>query len=498
MPHNTRMGDSIESTQRADWRSRAFWILVTLVALLLRVELIPLAPKYGYVSDHDEFVRWGIVATDRGLTQVYRERPPLAAAQVWNRAEQKWDFKQQELRSLCNYPPLSACLLVISGHAFAILSPDRIINTTTSRAIFSIWAIIADFVMAAGVAAIVARVRPGRSARWAYALMLAAPPFWIDSVFWSQMDAVLLAPLVWMVYAMLGGRWRTAGVLLGLAAALKPQAVLMGPLWLYLLLTQRPRRAIVEGLGLSALVLGVASLPFSLNGGAAWFRMSYVHNLFEAYGLTTTLLAFNVWHAWFLLGGSLEASTPLLGVSLDAWGKIILVAGLSCGFVAAYRRRSEPLTLLHWAGLSLLLCVMLPTRVHERYLLLALPFVIAGAFVRPRLAVGATMLVVAATLQVTWPAWLTNPPLPPSEMQAGFARLYDAQLAELPPDSGIQVMPREAFISENVRAYEAARRRTLWVEQAGTLLSLLGVAAVCVGLRARATGKTKRGRPTAG
>lgn len=174
---------------------------LTLAALILRFALIP-ASYTVYTPDHDDFVRWGIQATDRGVLTLYDEGgPPRHPMRIWRQGA--WHEVERGLDRVCNYPPGSAYLLYGSGILFDAFSSDRLINTYTSRATFAVWAIIGDIVLAAGVAAIVG-LYCSRMAKWsAYALLLFLPPFWWDSVVWGQMESVVLAPLVWMVYFML-------------------------------------------------------------------------------------------------------------------------------------------------------------------------------------------------------------------------------------------------------------------------------------------------------
>jgi hypothetical protein len=52
-----------------------------------------------------------------------------------------------------------------------------------------------------------------------------------------------------------------------------------------------------------------------------------------------------------------------------------------------------------------------PTRVHERYVLYALPSAIAAAAAWPRLRVVVAVLLVVATMELGWTVWRTGPSL---------------------------------------------------------------------------------------
>ena len=391
---------------------RRLELLLVAAAVALRVAVLPLAPRWGYLPDHADLARWGLQAVDHGPLSLYR-RPPDA----WPVVAYVGDTPRRAVRSHhrpYNYGPLTAYGLWASGCAFAALSPDRLLNTVRSRAAFAPWGLLGDLLLAWGGARLVAALRPSAAARAAFGLLLFAPAAAWTSAVWGQVDSPVLAAAVWMLWAMVEGRWLLAGALFGAAAALKPQVVFFLALWGFAAVT-RPKRAL-PALGLAAVALFLAALPFTLDSGLAWFRASFVNSVSD-YREYTTLMAFNLWYADALASGSRNAAVVRLGLSKAQWGDLLLVAGLALSLVASLRRwgRSGPdaegggrayaAGLLLWTVVSLLLSVMLPTRVHERYLLVPLPFLVAAAAVWRPLLVPALLLNVVALAQVTWPLW---------------------------------------------------------------------------------------------
>jgi hypothetical protein len=146
---------------RGDEAVRArYWVALSIAGLALRAALIPASPRLCYYLDHDLFARWAIQATDNGLLTVYDGPPPKHDIRTWDAETQRWNVSQELQYDWCNYPPLSVYLLYLSGLVFKVLSPDRLINTWVSHAIFSSWTILADFLLAWGCAAVVAHSRP--------------------------------------------------------------------------------------------------------------------------------------------------------------------------------------------------------------------------------------------------------------------------------------------------------------------------------------------------
>jgi Gpi18-like mannosyltransferase len=456
-----------------------YWVALSLAGLALRAALIPVSPAWGYHRDHDLFVRWAILATDYGLLTVYDGPPPKHDIQVWDAQTRSFVRTEEQQRDWCNYPPLSVYLLYVSGLVFKVLSPERLINTWLSHAIFSSWTILADFLLAWGCAATVAHFRPGRAAFWTYAAVLLAPPLWYDSLVWGQVDSWVLAPAVWMLWAILRQRWILAGVLYGIAAGLKPQAVLFLPLWGLVLLTSRqPIKVLLSGL-IAGAVLGLCALPFMLHSGWAWLKLSYIGNFFHA-APYTTLSAFNIWYVDALLGTTKSATLTWLGLTKDVWGRTFLLIALAVGFVGVLIRwRREPRGLLIWTVLSLLAFMMLPTRVHERYLVLVLPFLIMLAVLYARFVPTVVILALVMMAQITWPHWIKLRPGAWVDFFEPAARIdYEAYLTELPPQERARAQTYDEFTRDARQEFAATRARSAPFEWMGTILALLASAGV--------------------
>lgn len=455
-----------------------FLVGMTAAALALRIALLSATlTKTIYPFDHDDFVRWGIQATDRGMLTLYSAPPARHQMQVFD--GNRWVKVERSLDRICNYPPLSAYLFWISGMVHKAADPERLINTTASHAIYSFWSIVGDLLVAAGSAAIVALFRPKSRAALTYALVLMLPPLWWDSVIWGQMDSVLLAPAVWMLYCMLQRRWLMAGVLWGVALGLKTQAVLFVPLWGLAMLVGQPRRGPWMGLAMMCVSVSIIALPFTLTGewavdGPDWVRASYSENLFAStYSHLTTLTAFNIWYLDLLLSDSLDAHATWLSIEKGTWGQAFLALGLLGSFVlAVWRWYGDRRALLFFAPASLVLFMMLPTSVHERYLILVLPFLGVASAVSSRLLGALSLLVVVLLAQISWPLWLGSVRGTWTEIEASVEEQYVAQLALAAQDPSRQVPPRSVWLEAARERYVRLRDRTAGREWLLTILAL--------------------------
>jgi Gpi18-like mannosyltransferase len=252
---------------------------------------------------------------------------------------------------------------------------------------------------------VVRRFRDGPAGAIAFAVAVLAPPFMIDSAHWGQTDSWVITPLVWMLWAMLGRRWLLAGVLWGVALGIKPQALLVGPVWLVALVIEPQRWRVLAGGALGPLVLLAAGLPFTLYSGWAWFERAFVANLTRY--PSTTMKAFNVWYVDLLLSENEDAMLTIAGVAKDTWGKLLLTGLLvALTWWTIARGRGKRATLLYYAAAWLLITVIAPTRVHERYIVVPLAFLICAAALRRHLWWAVAPLLLAATFQITAFNWM--------------------------------------------------------------------------------------------
>jgi len=375
-----------------------------------RAALIAVAPQYGFFGDHVDYVCWAREAVDVGVLALYERPPGPCPARLYVDYQTPQTALSGSNERL-NYPPLAAYVFRVEGALLRALDPSRLANTVTARAVLALSTTLGELLAAAGVAALVLEPCGPLVAALAFAATWLAPPLLADGPFWGQTESWILAPGVWMVWAMGRERWLLAGMLWGVGLALKPSGVLLGPLWLYAVVCRGSRGRIVAGGVLALLTLNLLALPYWLTSGIAWLRVTYLANY--VYNLHwTTMMTFNVWYADLLLAGHLDSRTPLLGVPRDIWGTVLLILGTLAACVLTRRWESgsparRTLAFVPLATLVTLAAVTFPTRVHSTYTAFTAPFLIATACVIPRSRIPAAAMVVAATLQILSWQWGT-------------------------------------------------------------------------------------------
>ncbi len=214
--------------------------------------------------------------------------------------------------------------------------------------------------------------RPARAAAVAYAVCL---PLLIDAAVWGQYDAILSLAMVGAVVALIAGRPVLAGAVGGLALGIKFQAVVIVPAAaVYAWRRFGPART-AAAVGAAAGVLAVVSAPFVIAGQGRAVVQAYTQAV-DFYP-ALTMNAANVWQPVRLVNRYVRHQTEERAND-DAvhWAGpvtpkrigLTLFAAYAAAVAAGLWRRPDGPTLARAAALSAFGFFMLPTQMHERYL----------------------------------------------------------------------------------------------------------------------------------
>ena len=353
--------------------TRWFWGVMGACAL---VQLVLAGATAGYAADYNTFWAWALRVAEEGFSGFYAEGyfadyPPGGILLLWPLG------KLAQLLHISHARAFARCLLAAPGILAGV-----------------------------GLAALCYRLAgPGRARGFVLGVAAGASPalLYVTGV-WKQMDMVYLLFLV-ACFAALGKRRLFAAALCwGAALALKPQALILGPVLAVCVLADAwysPKRLAALGRAAGA---GAAALVPALVCGLPFFGVSgLLPGLFEKYFSTAQSYPYASLSAanWFsLLGANWAPQTDrLLFFTYAQWGTLhiaVLTAGLCVlAFRAAKAGRLCPL-LLAAAYAAGIFCFA--HRMHERYLLMAVFLTLAAAAVRANrqlLAIGCTLGVAA-------------------------------------------------------------------------------------------------------
>jgi Gpi18-like mannosyltransferase len=241
------------------------------------------------------------------------------------------------------------------------------------------------------------RWQPIRIATIITAIYALAPPVWINVAWWGQVDAVLMLALISSVILLERAEGRWSWLCWSLAALIKTQAVVIAPLLFVSTLRLHGARGLVRAAGLALGTLALLLAPMLLAGQLPGLLQSYDGSVGRF--PRTTVAAYNLWFL-ALDGGSARDTEFVFGsISYRIAGMVLfgLVAAVVC---LALLRRSDATARAESAAVLALAFFSLPTQIHERYLFLALAFLILRIASAPWMALPYLLLVVTATLNI--------------------------------------------------------------------------------------------------
>ena len=346
-------------------KSNIFWPLAAVLAAAVLVRAVLVVLTEGYSYDMNCFTAWALRMAEVGPFEFYAP-----------------DY-------FADYPPLYMLWLGIPGLLIRALGLDT--GGGAARLLLCALPIAADGVLIWLVYRIGSGCRYNkRVALRAAAFLAFCPPLLFDTAVWKQVDGLFVLPLVLCFWLLSRRRSLPAALAYGFALALKPQALLLGPVLAVCFLQPavipapgqpRDAQARLRALGRTALGAVIALAPTVLAGLACgkspvWLVQKYFGTS-QSYPYAT-VNGFNLWAA---LGGNWVDQTARLGpLTWQQWGTLgIVLATLGLcwlGWQAARRGHFCPLAL---AAVYAAAIFTVSHRMHERYLIPAVLLAIAAS-----------------------------------------------------------------------------------------------------------------------
>ncbi len=261
--------------KRAGSESR-FLLMMLGTAFLLRMVLSWFVK--GYEVDVNCFRSWGNTMVAVGPLHFYQQT------------------------GFCDYPPAYTYVMGLSHWLSRLLGGSEACSRVAFRFVPALCDVTAAWL-------IYKKLSDGRSGyhrlEAAFALLIAFNPAVIlNSAGWGQIDSVLCLLLLIVAIEAIRENWKTALPVYMLSVLVKPQALMLGFLGLAAVIytwLKKPvqRKSILTGLGISAVVLLVIVIPFSIGQDPAWIINLYSKTL-SSYPYATV----NTANFYYLLGGN--------------------------------------------------------------------------------------------------------------------------------------------------------------------------------------------------
>jgi len=409
--------------------ARRIWpALFVVLALGLAVRLILMPQPEPFPADLSTYWQpWAIFGGEHGLAALYIDGVPVV-----------------------NYPPLYIVILSGLGRLGRWLNTAEA-PTAWQLVLIKLPAVLADLAVTLLLFLTLFRRKPHAShvearslaADQSWLAVLSSPPVAVAalwalnpaviyvSAYWGQVDSLHTFWMVAALLAALTGRWSRAGALMGLGLLTKLQAIVLLPLLVYLAWRWEWQALgrVLSGL-LAALTLGL--LPFAINGSLSDVLGVYTGSV--GFYPRLTLNAYNFWWPPYFLGerlGGVQLTDGIrlfglftlrsLGLGLLAAFILLLLGALWRGEIAGKRGRKPERanqaavlldrlrpaqtlvsvqTAFFAAGMLVFGFFMLPTEIHERYMLPALAFLALAVWRDRRLLLAYGLLTASVFLNL--------------------------------------------------------------------------------------------------
>jgi hypothetical protein len=303
----------------------------------------------------------------------------------------------------CDYPPVVPYLLTLVERARLALAAGP--TSGAAIVLLKVPNILAWLAHVPLCAIGLRRPFGTRVARVAALLVALSPPLFVNAAAWGQFDALLSLFVVAAIVAALNGRSVGAGTALGLGLATKLLAVVAAPVLALWTWRRRGTRVLLAGAAAVLLAVVLTAVPYVVRGASRPVFSSY-HGAVGYYPLRT-VEAYNLWYVLDRVdirlrgqpSGEARVDTrPFLGPLTHRDVGLALVGGWTVFILAGLWRWPGDGGLILAAAFQFFAVFMLPTQMHQRYILPAAVLLALVAPLSPRARTLFVVLAVTATL----------------------------------------------------------------------------------------------------
>jgi dolichyl-phosphate-mannose-protein mannosyltransferase len=328
---------------RLDLTTRNAWLLGFALVFGLAIRLWIAYRITGYDVDVNTFKAWAGMLASGGLSHFYQEGV------------------------FSDYPPGYMYILYIVGVLRSVFSIP--FESPWFTLLLKLPAIAADTM----IAALLYRwskehLRQGVAIVIALSFWL-SPAILINSAAWGQVDSFFMLWILISLRQLEKGKLEKAAALYAVAILVKPQALLLGPIFLVALVKRRSWPVFGRSGLYGLLVLALLSFPFLIYKGPFY--------LFELYFGTLASYSYaslNAYNLMALFGGNFVSTSSALALgTYKQWGLILLVLVYAYAVWLLWRSRREEGAYSLIALFLFAAVFIVSTKMHERYLFYALP-----------------------------------------------------------------------------------------------------------------------------
>lgn len=401
------------------------------VALLLRISLL----FYDYSFDVNNHIAWAKDLHQRGFTDFYTTRSSEVYASLYP-----------------NYPPFALFFFYLLYPIQSLLKnivwylnitfplfPSKLVFFLESRAFLAgmlkLPAIFADLGIAWICLLFATKLIPKnlKVQKLTAIFILFNPVFFFTSALWGQIDAIPLFFVAWSMYLLLyTKRYALSAAFFTFALLFKPTALVFVPLYLFIFFRSYSFYQCIKALFLALLISYASFIPFLKNLQDPFIPFSiYLEKIIAAQSLPfVTNGAFNFWVLVTWFNGIKDTAPFLFGFSYRIWGYFIVGFFTLLILARLFYAKKRDDSIMRAAFLISFAAFLFLTKMHERYSMLPLPFLLLASLQeRRRLAFFIILSVISFfNLYHSWPVPKIEPVVkilfyPPTTVMLSLANL---------------------------------------------------------------------------
>ncbi len=207
-------------------------------------------------------------------------------------------------------------------------------------------------------------------------LILFNPAYFYNSAYWGQIDAIPIFFVLAATYLLLySPRYLLSGLLFTTALLVKPTPIVFLPIFVAAFIKKFGLLSALKSFVLNNIYFILSFLPLIGSFDVVAPYSIYLHSILQAQSLAfVTNSAFNIW-AFTRFDGLMDSSIFLFNMTYRTWGYAFLSIAMFIIMKLFYVKNN----LLNAMFLSAFAFFLFATKMHERYTLLLLPFLLLAS-----------------------------------------------------------------------------------------------------------------------
>lgn len=355
-------------------------LIIFILGLLLRFSLVFL----DFSWDVNNHMTWAKDLVNRGFVNFYDKISSNVFASAYP-----------------NYPPLANFIFYFTYPLQSIIHkiawfinvtippfPSKLIFFIETRtffaATFKVPAIVADLGIAWLCYLFAKKIVPNNKKLHLLApiLILFNPAVFQNSSYWGQIDAIPIFFILLSTYLLLfSKKYLLSGILFTLALLVKPTAFVYLPVYLFFFIKKFGFLNLIKTFLVGNLIFLISFLPFltNINDFFAPYKI-YAEKIMAAQSLPyVTNGAFNFWVLVTGFNGIKDTAPFILGLSYRLWGYLIVGVIFAITIYYFSKEKDKISSFFYITFLVSFACFLFLTKMHERYSLLPLPFLLIAS-----------------------------------------------------------------------------------------------------------------------